>query len=162
MSQQLLFLAALACIPSCRNLGALKVIFFLCKADKKTPFFLVYLRLSTMAKFPKDYHQEKSENDKKLAVIIKLKKQKIGQVRLLSWVNILSTISLGFDLNLHSYTPVLFSSTRFLSSVIADIQHDLDQVYLTVAAIMDYMIQKCWEPPSTVIPLFAIVLLHLV
>lgn len=115
-----------------------------------------------MAKFPKDYHQEKSENDKKLAVIIKLKKQKIGQVRLLSWVNILSTISLGFDLNLHSYTPVLFSSTRFLSSVIADIQHDLDQVYLTVAAIMDYMIQKCWEPPSTVIPLFAIVLLHLV
>ncbi|KAH1067514.1 hypothetical protein J1N35_032501 [Gossypium stocksii] len=82
---------------------------FLCKADKRTPFFLVYLRLSTMAKFPKDYHQERSEDEKKLAVIIKLKKQKIGQVRLLSSVNILSTISLGFDLNLHSYPPfVLF------------------------------------------------------
>ncbi|PPD90214.1 hypothetical protein GOBAR_DD12835 [Gossypium barbadense] len=61
------------------------VIFFLCKADKKTPFFLVYLRLSTMAKFPKDYHQEKSENDKKLAVIIKLKKQKIGQTYNMTW-----------------------------------------------------------------------------
>ncbi|KAG4144472.1 hypothetical protein ERO13_D05G039300v2 [Gossypium hirsutum] len=45
----------------------------------------IYLRLSTMAKFPKDYHQEKSENDKKLAVIIKLKKQKIGQTYNMTW-----------------------------------------------------------------------------
>ncbi|KAA3490401.1 DNA topoisomerase 2-binding 1 [Gossypium australe] len=65
--------------------GCIEGDLFLSKADKRTPFFLVYLRLSTMAKFPKDYHPEKSENDKKLAVIMKLKKQKTGQTYNMTW-----------------------------------------------------------------------------